>query len=175
MKKRILIASDTLLPRLDGVSSFLNEIIPRLSRDYKVSVLAPRFDGDFRGYEGVRVIRFPVIKSIKLADTFACRPGFRTVMREVSKCDLVWAQDIAPVAVLSIIAAKTKKKPCVAYVHSLEWELYTKAISATGPKAWFISNVMKFIDKIMYNMCSMLMVPSLEIGEIIDWRGIKTA
>ncbi len=173
--KRILIASDTLLPRWDGVSSSLNEIIPRLSKHYKVSVLAPRFDGDFKGYEGVRIIRFPLLKRIKLADTFPCKPSFRTVMDEVGKCDLVWAQDIAPVAVLSIIAAKIKKKPCVAYVHSLEWELYTKAISAKGLKAWFISNVMKLIDKVMYNMCNLLLVPSLEIGEILGWRGIKTA
>lgn len=173
MKNRILIASDTFLPRWDGVSSFLNEIIPRLSKDYELSVLAPNF-GDFKGYESVRTIRFPLIKFVRFGDTFACRPSFRVVMEEVGKCNLVWIQDIAPVAILSVIAAKIKKKPIIAYVHSLEWELYTRAIDARGLKAWFVSNIMKFADRILYNMCSILIVPSLEIGEILNWRGIKT-
>jgi glycosyltransferase involved in cell wall biosynthesis len=173
-KKRILIASDTLLPRWDGVSSFLNQVIPRLSKDYKITVLAPKFDGDFKGYKGVRIIRFPLIKIVKLADTFACRPGFRRILKEVGKCDLVWAQDIAPVAILSIIAARIKKKPVIAYIHSLEWELYTKAISAKGFKAWLVSNTMKFIDRAMYNRCTLLLIPSIEIGEILNWQGIRT-
>lgn len=172
-KKKILIASDTLLPRWDGVSSFLNQVIPRISQDYKITVLAPDF-GDFKGYEGVKTLRFPLIKAIRFADTFACKPSFKVIMREVGKCDLVWSQDIAPVAILSIIAAKIKRKPVIAYVHSLEWELYAKALAAKGLKAWLVSNIMKFVDIILYNMCTLLMVPSLEVAEILNWKGIKT-
>lgn len=172
-KKKILITTDTLLPRWDGVSSFLNQVIPRISQDYKITVLAPNF-GDFKGYDDVRTIRFPLIKAVRFADTFACKPSFKTIMKEVGKCDLVWSQDIAPVAILSIIAAKIKRKPVIAYVHSLEWELYTKALAARGLKAWFVSNLMKLVDIILYNMCTLLIVPSLEVGEILNWRGIKT-
>lgn len=172
-KKRILIASDTLLPRWDGVSSFLNETLPRISNDYKITILAPKFDGDFKGYEGVRTIRFPLIRK-RLGDAFVCRPSFRTIMKEVGKCDFVWTQGMAPIAILSIIAAKIKKKPVIAYIHSLEWELYTRAISAKGLKAWFISSTMKLVDRILYNMCTLLLIPSVEIGEILNWQGIKT-
>lgn len=173
MKKKIVIASDTLLPRWDGVSSFLNEVIPRISQDYELTVLAPNF-GEFEGYGGVKILRFPLIKCVRFGDTFACMPSLRTVMKEVSKCDLVWTQDIAPVAILSIIAAKIKKKPVVAYVHSLEWELYTRAIGAKGLRAWFISNTMKFVDRILYNKCDLLMVPSSEISEILNLSNVKT-
>jgi len=39
--KKLLIATDGFLPRWDGISSFLNELIPRIEDDYQLTVIAP--------------------------------------------------------------------------------------------------------------------------------------
>ena len=59
-KKRLLIATDNFLPRWDGISRFLSEIIPRLTEHYEITVVAP----DFGTYEdpNITIIKIPLSK-----------------------------------------------------------------------------------------------------------------
>ena len=43
--KKLLITTDSFLPRIDGVARFLSEIIPFLSKNYKITIIAPKFPG----------------------------------------------------------------------------------------------------------------------------------
>lgn len=45
--RKLLIVTDTFLPRVDGVSIVLERIIPKLVKYYDVTVLAPSFDEYF--------------------------------------------------------------------------------------------------------------------------------
>src|SRR3989338_9882834 len=46
IKKKLLIATDSFLPRWDGITRFLTEIIPRLKDNYEITVIAPEFPGE---------------------------------------------------------------------------------------------------------------------------------
>ena len=50
------------MPRWDGITRFLSEIIPKLKDEFKITIIAPEFPGSFKGIEGVDVIRFPLVK-----------------------------------------------------------------------------------------------------------------
>ena len=80
---KLLIATDTFLPRWDGVSRFLSEIIPRLSKTYDITVLAPKFKGRLRKFNA-EIIRFPLI-NIQFGDIEFCRPDFKEIKTQIKK------------------------------------------------------------------------------------------
>ena len=57
MKKRVLIATDTFLPKLDGVSIFLSEVVPELSKYYNITILCPGFPGKIKNFSNVKIIK----------------------------------------------------------------------------------------------------------------------
>ncbi len=173
MKKNLLIATDSLLPRWDGIASFLNEIIPKLSNDFKITIVAPEFEGKFDGYKNVKIMRFPILK-FKVADYFIAKPSYRKIKQLVKEADIVWTHTIGPIGMLSIFAAKAQKKPVVSYIHSIEWELFTKSLSINRLFKNMVYILTKLFAKLIYNKCDLLLVPSLEIAELFEWNGIKT-
>ena len=46
MRKNLLIATDSFLPRWDGISRFLIELIPRIKDDFEITLVAPDFKGE---------------------------------------------------------------------------------------------------------------------------------
>ena len=44
-KQKLLITTDSFLPRIDGVARFLMEMIPLLSEHFTITVVAPDFPG----------------------------------------------------------------------------------------------------------------------------------
>jgi len=170
--RKLLIASDCFLPRWDGVARFLSEIIPSLSKDYDITVLAPRFKGKLPEYNNVKIITFPLLK-IKIADTYPCIPGIRKIKKEVREADIVWTQTIGPVVWTTIPYAEKYKKPLIAYVHSLEGELTKKAV-----RNIFKKNLLYFLYRTLgvslYNKCRLLLIPSKEVGKRLNETGIKS-
>ena len=51
--KRLLITTDSFLPRWDGIARMLSEIIPKLSQKYEITVVAPKFIGKSVKFKGV--------------------------------------------------------------------------------------------------------------------------
>ncbi|MEM2121490.1 MAG: glycosyltransferase family 4 protein, partial [Candidatus Woesearchaeota archaeon] len=70
--------------------------------------------------------------------------------------------------------AKKYNKPVVSYVHSLEWDLVSKALGFKGNYRKVSVAFVKFLARKIYNKCSLLLVPSLEIARILDNNNIKT-
>ena len=172
-KKKILIASDAFLPRWDGVSRFLNEIIPRISEDSDISVAAPDYKGEFMGYENVTITRFP-LRKFKVADYTLCKPSYRKIKELVKGCDIVWAQSIGPVGAFAVMAARRQEKPVIAYVHSIEWELFPRSLSVKRFYKRFVYFCTRYWARFIYNKCDLLMVPSSEVGDIFTMQGITT-
>lgn len=168
--KKLLIATDNFLPRWDGVSRFLLEIIPHLKNDFEITVLAPEFEGKFRKPEGINIVRFPTY-NIQLGDIHPAKVSIKEIKKHVKEADIVWTQGVGPISAVSIIYGKKFGKRVVVYIHSIEWELFSKSIR-------FFKKLIHFVTKIyvrmLYNKCTLLLVPSLEVKEIMSWIGVKT-
>ncbi len=170
---RILIATDSFLPRWDGIARFLDEIIPRLSRDYSISVLAPEFRGEFGGYDKVTISRFRA-SWIKFADYNVCFPSRKIIREYVEGADIVWTQTIGPIGCFAILEAKKQGKPVIAYIHSIEWELFTKSLKLWPPFEKLVYAGVKRYARFLYNKCDLILVPSKEVAEIFRFNRIDS-
>ncbi|MCK5107180.1 MAG: glycosyltransferase family 4 protein [Nanoarchaeota archaeon] len=175
-KKRLLIATDNFLPRWDGISRFLSKIIPELTLDYDITIIAPRFKEKCPKISNVKLIRLPIHK-VYLGDYMPSKinkANYKIISREVKKADLVWTQALGPIGMKAIFISKLRKKKVISYIHSLEAELFSKSIATSPFVRKILFKVMKTTSKIFYNMCSLLLVPSLDLTEILSWYKIKT-
>lgn len=176
MKKKLLIATDAFLPRWDGISRFLSEIIPKLVDDYEITVLAPRFPG-FKDHidnnEDIKVIRVPSFR-FKLGDYHPPRLCFRIVKNAVKQADIVWTHAVMPIGMLAIWYSHKMKKPVIAYIHSTEWELALNSLSRHNILRRIASPIAKSIARFFYNKCDLLMIPSAKIGEKLKQNKVDT-
>jgi len=169
--KKLIIATDSFLPRWDGIARFLSELIPRLKDEYKITVICPDF-GDI-SIENVEIIKVPLFK-FKIGDYTPAKfkPGL--IKKKIKEADIIFTQTIGPIGILAIWYGKKYKKNVISYIHSLEWDLVTKSAALKGFKEFFVYNLIKFIAWFFYNRCTLLVVPSPEIVEILSWLKIKT-
>jgi 1,2-diacylglycerol 3-alpha-glucosyltransferase len=170
--KKILIATDGFLPRWDGISSFLNELIPRLEEKYRITVIAPN-SGELKRSYKISLIRFPTV-NIRLADNYYASVvnPFR-MLKAIRKTDVVWVQCLGPIGIWGILLAKLAKKPVILYNHMLEWEVYPQSQGIDFIKVP-INVISKYMGILLYNMCNKIMVPSLEHAELLNIYGIKS-
>ena len=171
--KKLLIVSDSFLPRWDGIARFLSDIIPSLSKEYDITVLAPRFKGTLPEYKNVKIIRFPLLKLIKLGDTYPCIPSIRKIKDSIKEADIVWTHTLGTIGLAAIKYAKKYNKPVIASVHSLEGELIRKAIRNIFKKSLFYF-LYKTIGISSYNKCNLLLIPSKEVGKELNELKVKT-
>ena len=168
MKQKLLIATDSFLPRWDGITRFLTEIIPRLQNTYDITILAPDFQGKSPKLN-VKVIRFPLTK-LTFGDITFSKPKLKQLKDEIKNADLVWTQTIGPIGIPSIYFAKKYKKPSIAYIHSIDWELTSKAVRRFKNSTKFVT---KKLAKYLYNKTDLLLVPSLEVANLFKKLKIK--
>jgi glycosyltransferase involved in cell wall biosynthesis len=165
-KKRLLITTDCFLPRWDGIARFINSLIPYLLNKYEITIIAP----DYGNVElkNVKLIKFP-IRKIRFGDYSPAKSSFRIIKKEILKNDIIFVQTTGSIGLNTIILAKLLKKPIISYVHSLDWELFSKSL----PK--FKSTIRlftKYYVKLLYNSVDLLIVPYLELKEILKKHGI---
>lgn len=168
-KRRLLIATDSFLPRWDGISRFLSEIIPHLASWYDITVLAPHFSGEFNEMPGINVIRFHTYKW-RVADINPAKIRLATIKHLVTQSDIVWSQTLGPIGAASMLYAKKYQKPLVAFIHSIEWDLFSKSLKRFQSTVEWSS---KFLVKALYNKCSLVLVPSENIAQFLEAQGIR--
>jgi glycosyltransferase involved in cell wall biosynthesis len=166
--KKLLIVSDTYAPRIDGITSFLLEIIPRLKSNFDVKVLAP----DFGKYPGsVQHIKVPLF-NVFVGDFQIAKPVLSKIKEAVINSDIVFIQTIGMVGYLAIKYAKKYNKPIVTYKHIIEWELVPHAVNR---KLLFkiLSFFIKLSSRSIFNKCNLIICPSHTIAEKLSWYKIK--
>ncbi|MFH1173821.1 MAG: glycosyltransferase family 4 protein [archaeon] len=170
-KKKLLIAADNFLPRIDGIAKVLTELIPRLKEHYDITVLCP----DFGKYDdsSITIIRVPISKFLKVGDYTPAKFSPTRVKHAVRGADIVFSNSIGPVGGLAIRYAKILKKPCVAFIHSIEWELVPKAAKRSFLKK-YLHLFTKKMARRLYNKCSCIIVPSEGTAETLSWNHITT-
>ncbi len=162
--KKIVIATDNFLPRWDGISRFLDEVVPGLVGDFDITILAPKFDNNQVEMDNVTVIRFPTF-NFQIGDFTPTKPPFLKIRKYIKEADIVWVQSIGPIGSLAAMYADKYKKNLVAYVHSVEWELVPSSITHKKFKGFLIKHFIKFFSRYIYNKCDVLMMPSRLIAE----------
>jgi glycosyltransferase involved in cell wall biosynthesis len=168
--KKLVIASDCFLPRWDGVTRFLLEILPRLKKDFHITILAPDFPGQKINVKGIELIRFPVMKQ-EMGDIHFAKFQYKKVKSYIAEADIVFSQTIGPIGIKAIIAANKLNKPVIPFIHSIEWELTTKSVKYFKRMTNAATRV---LTKWLYNKCTLLIVPTQEVEEKMTILGIRT-
>ncbi len=170
-RRRLLITTDNFLPRWDGISRFLSEMIPRLKQDYDITIIAPNY-GEI-AIDGVTIVQVP-LSNHSYGDYTPAQFQYKRISRLVQKADIVFNQALGAIGTCAIFAAKRYKIPVVNYIHSIEWELAPKALA---PKPFLrgpIIPISKLFTRFFYNKCSILIVPSEPTAELFSWQKIST-
>ena len=170
-KRRLLITTDNFLPRWDGISRFLSEIIPRLKESYDITVIAP--DYGFVTIEGVEIVKIP-LSTHKYGDYTPASFEYRKIDRYVRRADIIFNQALGPIGICAILAAKRRRRPLASYIHSIEWELFPKALVSLGIIRGALLPLSKWIVSWFYNRCRVLILPSENIAELFSWQKIST-
>ena len=170
-KKKLLIASDNILPRWDGIARFLSEIIPRLKMHYDITVVAP----DFGPYEdsSITLIKIPVSTTLQFGDFKMPKLRYWKIRKAVKQADLVFTQTIGPIGGLAVFLARRLDKPLVSFIHSIEYELAPKALSHDWQKKYAQYFSQKWM-RYLYAKPNLLIVPSQGIGDVLAWQHIHT-
>ncbi len=165
---KILIATDNYPPRYDGISRFLQEIIPALRTKHEVHVIAPDFgptDDDWP------VTKLPVVRW-RVGDFHpAALHPFR-IFTAVRKAEVVFLQSLGSVGMIAAFWAKMLRKRIVFYTHSIEWELLPRALGGQVSRR-LLPRILQAIDRVVYGWCSLLLVPSTNISETLYWHRIE--
>ncbi|MFT4261031.1 MAG: glycosyltransferase family 4 protein [Candidatus Woesearchaeota archaeon] len=168
--KKILITTDNFLPRWDGISRFLSEVIPGLKKDFEVVVVCPNF-GRFKP-EGYRVVKVK-LSNFGVGDYVSAKFSRKVIEDEVKKCDIVFSQTIGSIGALGVWYGSKHKKKVVSFVHSIEWELVPRATSVSFFKR-ALYPLVKLYSRYLHNLCDVLILPSESTSEVISWAGLKS-
>jgi glycosyltransferase involved in cell wall biosynthesis len=173
--RKLLIATDSFLPRWDGVARFLIEILPYLKKEFEIIIVAPNF-GELKQEEfaDIRMIRFPITK-FHIADYNIPKPSNKEIKNAVRQSDIVWTQTLGPIGYAAMKYGKRYRKPVIAYVHSIEWELFSKGITKNEFLMGILHNIAgRFVRHAYNNKADLLMVPSKGVDDTLRIQGITT-
>jgi glycosyltransferase involved in cell wall biosynthesis len=168
VKKRLLIATDSFLPRWDGIARFLYEVVPFLNRRFDITIVAPKFPGAMTGFENIDIVHFPIFKW-RVADTHLAKVRSSQIAKLVQKSDIVWTQSIGTIGGLAMYHANKQRKPLVAFVHSVEWFLFSKSLKHFRE---FVELSIRKLVPFLYNKCRVVMVPFEGMGPILESQGV---
>ncbi len=172
-KVKLLIATDSYLPRWDGVARFLINIIPKLTDKFEITVVAPKYEGSYEPIPGIKEVKVNLMK-FGFGDYTFADVEKRKFSKIIKQQDVIWTQTIGPIGKHAIELGKHHKKKIVSYIHSIEWELASRSLNnypIVKDIAYHI--VLRYARK-LYKKANLLMVPSGATGDIFDWKHITT-
>ena len=170
MKKKLLIATDNFLPRWDGVSRFLVELLPFIKDDYDITIVCPNFGKV--NVKDVELVRFN-LSNFSFGDYTFCRVNKRKLNDLIDRSDFVFCQTLGPIGFRTILSAKKKNKKVISFCHSLEWELVPRAIES-GFLRGLLQPIIKVFVRFLYNKVDLLICPSDSIKELLSWSGMTS-
>ncbi|MBN1175846.1 glycosyltransferase family 4 protein [Candidatus Woesearchaeota archaeon] len=171
-KPVMVIASDNFLPRRDGITRFLSEVIPRLKDKFDIIVICPDYEGVEVLIDGVKFVRVPLSKRV-VGDFKLPKVKFRRIIKAVKKADIVFTQTLGPIGGSALFFAQKLRRKTVAFIHNIEWELVAQATSFSFVKRYSYP-ITKRITHYLYSRCSYLVVPSESISDVLTWKDLRT-
>ena len=170
-KKRLLIGTDSFLPRADGISRFLSEILPSLAEEYEIFIICPDY-GELPDlpYE---IIQLPT-RSRRIGEYALPIVRTETIAYHVAKADIVFTQAIGSIGKRVILEAKRNNTPAVSYVHMREWELFSTYLKTNRFLSACIERITLRRMRGLYSKVSLILVPSKEDALLLQSHGIRT-
>lgn len=165
---KVLVTTDCFLPRWDGIARVLHETLPYLAKHHQITVVAPDFGPLPK--TAVKVVRFPIGKST-YGDYSPAIVDKKILARLIKEHDIVFNHTMGPIGYHSVKYASKMRKPIVSYIHSIDWELFSKSIKFGSGLVYLAT---RLIERIMYNRCKMLIVPSSDVAKKMLANRIKT-
>ncbi len=170
MKKQLLITTDCFLPRWDGIARFLKELLPHFAKEFDVTVACPEFPGKTPDIQGVHLHRYPLLK-IRFGDIYFAWTSANAIKHLVERADIVFNQTLGPIGLSAVKAARKLDTPLVSYVHSIDWELASRALKYGKTLAEFF---VRILARRKYNQCDMLLTPSPSVSDVLSVNGVRT-
>lgn len=171
--KKLLIVSDSFLPRWDGVTRFLSEVIPKLTDDYDITVIVPDFEGKKEEIKDIKIVRVPLSKW-SINNFPIAKFSKKLIEPYVEKSDIIWVQDLSTLGTSAIKLGRKHEKPIISYVHVFNWEIATRSINAPSIIKNFVYWFAKSYSRRLYNKCNVLMVPSSDIAYMFERERITS-
>ncbi len=170
MKKHVLITTDCFLPRWDGIARFLKEVLPFLTKEFQVTVACPEFPGKLPDIPDVHIHRYPLLQ-VRFGDIYFAWVSSTSIAHLVERADIVFNQTLGPIGQAAIKAAKRHDVPLVSFVHSIDWELASRAVKYGK---FLVEIMVKMLAKHKYNKCDVLLTPSTGVSDLLSVHGIRT-
>lgn len=170
MKKRIVIASDSLRPYVSGVGTAVDEILSAL-KEHDITLIGPE-NSEEECYKQ-RIIRFPSTKLRREyhAVLWIGKNNKERLYNILSKADIVILESITPLTIwLAILIKIWKLRIKVvlhlhtqydAYAKDLAGPLWPLAVLVTSPLIW-----------LMCSLSSIRLCPSENYRRILKWRNL---
>ena len=170
--KKLLIATDNFLPRVDGIAVFLDKVVPELSKSYDITIVAPDFEGKRIWYDGVKIVRIPLSGRV-IGDYPAARYDREKIKELIKDKDIVWTHSAGPIGSTASWYGRRQRKKVVTTVHSVEWELFFGAITFPRMFSWLFKFMVKWYVKNVYKRADVLTVSSKVIEDYLEENGVK--
>lgn len=177
--KRLLIATDSFVPRWDGVTRFLLNVIPSLKNKFDLTILAPDLSMsveeiyvNYPQLKGVKIVLFKTFKHFRVGDFPPVIPPFFKIRNFIRDADIVWAQSVTPLGALSVYYGQRYGKEVIVYTHVIEWEIVPNAITGPKPFKWIVEKLVKMFTKYVLRKVDLLLVPFKELGEVYSRENI---
>jgi len=165
LKPKLLIATDSFLPKWDGITRFLINIIPELTGKFDVTILCPKFEGDLDFKEKVKLVRLKITKQ-----KYYAKVNLKSVNKIIEDNDIIFVHSLGPIGKKSIELANKIKRPTILFFHYFHWLILSKnRFLESVKKQIYLSNYKK-----IYKKCSALIVPSIHTAKTLERLGIKT-
>ena len=154
-KPKLLITTDSFLPRIDGIARFLMEVVPFLSKQFTITILAPDFPGEKVNMTGVTIHYIP-LSALTLGDYQFATYCPSLIKKYIQQNDLIFNQSLGTIGIAAIRAGAKAKKPVISFIHSIDWELASQSLGGNRVVRWLA----KVIARKIYAKCTKLLFPS---------------
>lgn len=172
MKKKLIIATDCFLPRWDGISRFLSDIVPLLD-NFEITIIAPNFPGEHQPLDNAHIIRIP-LGNLVFGDFKVAKKCTNTIEEHIKNADLVWVHTLSTIGRAAINLSQKHEKKTIFFIHSIDWELVIRSVNVPSPIKDMLYPFVRMNVLSYYKKCNLLMSPEENVDEMLEWNKIKT-
>lgn len=169
-KKRLLIATDTFLPKYDGATVLINSVLPALSKHYDVTVLAP--DYGLKKYPCITLVSLP-LSNFSVVDYRLSKPCAGIIRREVKKADIVFFSPFIPIGFFTPLYAKKYGKKLISVPVSIEHIFLPEYIGLRQPFKAIMQFIVSRMVTSFYNKSDVIIVPAASAIKDLRNRGVN--
>jgi glycosyltransferase involved in cell wall biosynthesis len=163
--KKLLIATDCVFPRADGIARVLHDVIDAVATHFSVTIVSPDF-GASTLTGSFTHITLPLSKH-QFGDYRPAKLSTKRLARLVKEADVVWTHTLASIGGVCAYYAIKQKKPLVHYMHSVDWQLVYRSFSQKNITRYLWHSLAKRYALWVFKHAQVVMVPSLETQELL--------